>query len=87
MDKRNLGRFSVSTDFIEGFPDDAAAVFAFMRIVPLRVERRVDTCNYDYLAYCEAFDALDAGEAAPFYTLEIEKKGGLIVRVDARKGD
>jgi len=86
MNKRNLGRFSVTEDAIARNPDMMAMVFCMLNIVIVRAEFRYDRGTFEYLAIGDQFEELPENAAAPEYRVDISvDENGDILNVKAVK--
>ena len=77
MNKRNIGFFKVSVENVKERPDEVAAVFSMLKILPYRVDYRFDMGDFEYHAMCDQFDIVKEGYMAPEYNLIIKKSEGV----------
>ena len=72
MNSNQLGRFVIANDLIRDQPEKIAAVFAMLKLVPIRVECMFAEQCIEYTAISEKFDEVPTGECIPNYNLTIE---------------
>lgn len=71
MTYRNLGKFSINSDFIKDHPEELAKVFAIMKCVPVRAEMIFHKNEIEYFAIAENFPEIKKGEIIPEYLIKI----------------
>jgi hypothetical protein len=73
MNKNNVGKVKILSDWIKDEPEKIAKVFAMLRFVPVRAE----LCFYDqcihYVGISERFDEVPEHFTCPEYELEIQR--------------
>lgn len=87
MNKRNVGKFSVSCEFIFQDAEKMAAIFSLLKIIPVRAEYMFHNETIEYIAISDKFEEVPEGNPVPEYTLTIltDKAGKEIVNVEVNK--
>ena len=67
-----VGEFKIMMDTIENEPDLVADIFSRMGFIPVRAELLWGEGVFVYQGISKLFDDVDAGQAVPFYRIEIK---------------
>ena len=85
MNKRNIGFFKVSVENVKEKPDEVAAVFSMLKVLPYWVNCHLDLGEFEYHAMCDQFEIVEIGFMAPEYQLIMKSEGGKIVSAEFKK--
>jgi hypothetical protein len=86
MNKRNLGIFRIPTADILNNTDEIAEIFSVLKLIPVKVEHRIDFGVYEYLAICNKFEELPRYSITPEYNLKVVRnKQGNIGNIEVEK--
>jgi hypothetical protein len=84
MNDRNLGKFTVTTDYIRRNPDEAAQIFKLLNLVVVRAECMFANREIEYTGLSDQFVEIEMGEKIPDYRLEISTcENGIVDNVVA----
>jgi hypothetical protein len=83
MNYRQLGRFRIDLRFIEKSPDLVAKLFAFLGLLPIHAETRLDYNAIEYMGVCNRFSTVPLSAWAPEYEFVVTQDAeGNIAGVD-----
>lgn len=71
MNNKQLGKLVVTLDMFHGKLDQVAAIFAMLKLIPVRAETLYFEQRISYTAISERFDEVPDGERIPEYKLTI----------------
>lgn len=84
-DKRKIGKFYVSDEFI--YSDEIPKVLAMMGFVPILCQHSSYKSSFSFLGLSHLFDEIDYGDHAPEYFITIHSEENELIRIDVDRVD
>lgn len=71
MKREQIGKFTIPFGMVDKHPEKVAAIFAMLKLVPVRAENMFHSREIEYIAISERFPEISRNEVVPLYILTI----------------